>query len=172
MAPVELPEVELMRKRAEQMLRGRTITAFWVKSTERGAEGNTVVDASDAELAKLVGRRIQACVRRAKFIWFELDQPPYPFFTFTLDGDFHFYSTEADRPYSACVEFTIDGVDRFAFGSIRRLCTRIRVGTLEGARLELPPPPADLQYPLPFGCTPPRLTAPSSIPVIPAGARG
>ena len=69
----ELPEVEVVRAGLEPAVAGATIEGVEVlepRSLRRHGGG-----ADDFE-ARLVGRRMRSAVRRGKFLWFPLDDPP------------------------------------------------------------------------------------------------
>jgi formamidopyrimidine-DNA glycosylase len=81
----ELPEVEMARRLAERVARGRTI-----------AEVRCVADPIVYERlaparirGALVGRRVTGVGRHGKHFWLELDRRPWPVFHFGMTGGLH-----------------------------------------------------------------------------------
>ncbi len=114
----ELPEVECWGRRvAERACVGRTIQKVVVDPKE------TIVieGVPPRKLAqKLLGRRVEACHRRGKQMWWTLDRGPHPLWHFGMTGGFHHYREEAERPRFLKVELHLDDGNRFAFADARR----------------------------------------------------
>jgi len=121
----ELPEVECWGRRvAEKHCLGRTIRAVYAKPDER-----IVIDGvSPRKFASaLKGRRVEACHRRGKQMWWTLsDGGPSPLWHFGMTGAFRHYDKVADRPKFLKVELTLDDGTRFGFVDPRRF-GRIRL---------------------------------------------
>jgi formamidopyrimidine-DNA glycosylase len=79
----ELPEVEVARRLARRLARGRRIVAV------RCADDPLVLDGvSPARLRRaLLGRRVIGAGRRGKHFWLELDRRPWPCFHFGMSGE-------------------------------------------------------------------------------------
>ncbi len=80
----ELPEVEYGRKLCEQIAVGRRIAKV-------NARDDDIVYAGvqPAAVARaLLGRRVERARRRGKYLWWELDERPWPSFHFGMTGAF------------------------------------------------------------------------------------
>jgi formamidopyrimidine-DNA glycosylase len=80
----ELPEVEYGRKLAADVALGQTMTSV-VCADDPIVFCNLKPDRAHA---KLFGRRVDAVKRRGKYLWFELDERPWPVFHFGMTGSF------------------------------------------------------------------------------------
>jgi len=129
----ELPEVECWGRRvAEAACVGRVIESVYADAAER-----IVIDGvSPGTLARrLKGRRVEACHRRGKQMWWTLDRGPHPLWHFGMTGAFHVYDTPSERPRFLKVELRLDDGRRFGFADARRF-GRVR---LRDAPLAEPP---------------------------------
>lgn len=140
----ELAEVEFGRKVAERVALGNKITEA------RAAEDDIVfAGLSAAEVqSKLRGRTVLATHRHGKYIWFELDQRPWPLFHFGMTGAFRVQGKdplelaaspkEPDRawpPRFTKIHLVFEGGGELVMTNARRL-GRIRL--LEDPRAERP----------------------------------
>ncbi|MBZ0114755.1 MAG: hypothetical protein K8J08_19995 [Thermoanaerobaculia bacterium] len=80
----ELPEVERSRRRVSAVVVGRTIERVSCDDDSIVFEGV----APRAVEKALHGRRVEAVHRKGKYLWFELDQRPWPIFHFGMTGSF------------------------------------------------------------------------------------
>jgi formamidopyrimidine-DNA glycosylase len=78
----ELPDVEMARRLAERVARGRRIVDVEVAPDPLVYEGVTPRRIRQA----LVGRRVLGVGRHGKHFWLELDRPPWPVFHFGMTG--------------------------------------------------------------------------------------
>ena len=118
----ELPEVETARRLLERHLLGRCIVrAATVRDT-------IVYDGVSARrfASAVRGRRVEAVQRRGKYMYLDLDRPPYPVFHFGMTGRFFAYRHLGDRPRFWKVELLTDRGVRLAMTNARRL-GRIRL---------------------------------------------
>jgi formamidopyrimidine-DNA glycosylase len=120
----ELPEAECWGRRvAERACRGETIVEAWADPKER----IVIADVTPAKLAKaLTGRRVEACHRKGKQMWWTLDRGPHPLWHFGMTGGFRVVEAGEDRPRFTKVELTLGNGRRFAFTDPRRF-GRIRL---------------------------------------------
>ena len=80
----ELPEVEYGRKVADSAATGNIIEQAWAAD-----DAIVFCKRSAREVERLLtGRRVHAVKRRGKYLWFELDQRPWPVFHFGMTGAF------------------------------------------------------------------------------------
>jgi formamidopyrimidine-DNA glycosylase len=81
----ELPEVEMARRLAERLARGRRIVGVHVTPDPIVYEGVPPARFRRA----LVGRRVLGVGRHGKHFWLELDRRPWPVFHFGMTGGLH-----------------------------------------------------------------------------------
>lgn len=81
----ELPEVERGRRIAERAAAGRRIERVVCSDDRIVYKGVTPARFRRS----LTGRRVVASHRRGKYLWFELDERPWPVFHFGMTGAFH-----------------------------------------------------------------------------------
>ena len=119
----ELPEAECWGRRfAERACAGRTIESVWAKPDER----IVIADVSPTELAgALTGRRVEACHRKGKQMWWTLTEGSdgearQPLWHFGMTGRFRVVEPGEDRPRFTKVELSLDDGRRFAFVDPRR----------------------------------------------------
>ena len=119
----ELPEAECWGRRvAERACGGRVIEKVWAKPDER----IVIADVSPKELAAaLTGRRVEACHRKGKQMWWTLSpradgEARQPLWHFGMTGRFREYGASDDRPRFTKVELTLEDGRRFAFVDPRR----------------------------------------------------
>ena len=80
----ELPEVELGRKLASGVARGRVIEKVWCDQDDL-----VFCDASPRKMKRsLTRRKVLEVKRRGKQLWFVLDRGPHPLFHFGMTGAF------------------------------------------------------------------------------------
>jgi formamidopyrimidine-DNA glycosylase len=118
----ELPEVETGRRIADRALKGRVIETVAVTDDRIVFAGVT----PKRFAAALRGRKVIATHRRGKYIWFELDQRPWPLFHYGMSGRFDVYSDAKDRPSYWKVELVAADGTRLSMRNPRRL-GRIRL---------------------------------------------
>ncbi len=118
----ELPEVETGRRLAERALKGRVIENVAVADDRIVFDGVTPKRFASA----LRGRKIIDTHRRGKYIWFELDQTPWPLFHYGMSGRFDVYRDVSERPSYWKVELLMAGGTRLSMRNPRRL-GRIRL---------------------------------------------
>ncbi|KAF2323213.1 hypothetical protein GH714_034200 [Hevea brasiliensis] len=73
----ELPEVEAARRAIEEHCLGKRIKKAIIANDPKVIDG---VSPSDFEAA-LVGKTLISALRKGKNLWFQLDSPPFPFFS-------------------------------------------------------------------------------------------
>jgi formamidopyrimidine-DNA glycosylase len=81
----ELPEVEMARRLAERLARGRRIVGVHVTPDPLVYEGVAPARFRRA----LIGRRVLGVGRHGKHFWLELDRRPWPVFHFGMTGGLH-----------------------------------------------------------------------------------
>jgi formamidopyrimidine-DNA glycosylase len=118
----ELPEVERARRLAQRHLQGKRIT------TVRTVSDDIVYDRVTPRqfAARLRGERVQGVHRRGKYIWLELERPPFPLFHFGMTGSFRVYHRPGERPRFWKVEIVAEDQTHLAMPNARRL-GRIRL---------------------------------------------
>lgn len=88
----ELPEVEKGRRLAERVAEGRRVI-----DVRCARDAIVFEDLSPVRVRRaLLGRRVRAVRRRGKYIWFELDERPWPLFHFGMTGAFR---TRDEEPF-------------------------------------------------------------------------
>lgn len=118
----ELPEVERGRRLAERHLAGKRI-----KSVRTVADEIVYQGVSPRQFAvRLRGQSVRAVHRRGKYIWMELDGPPFPLFHFGMTGSFRVYRDPHERPRFWKVEIVTEDRTFLAMPNARRL-GRIRL---------------------------------------------
>lgn len=80
----ELPEVERARKLVGAVAAGRRIERVWCDDDRIVFAGVTPATVQK----KLQGRTIESVGRKGKYLWFVLDQRPWPLFHFGMTGSF------------------------------------------------------------------------------------
>jgi formamidopyrimidine-DNA glycosylase len=125
----ELPEVERGRRLADKLLCGKRIE-------KAAAARDTIVytGVSPRRFAHaLCGRRVLSTHRKGKYIWFALDERPWPVFHFGMSGSFRVYDHPGERPrFWKCETIAEDGT-RLAMVNKRRL-GRIRLLHARGSK--------------------------------------
>ncbi|HEV8253263.1 MAG TPA: DNA-formamidopyrimidine glycosylase family protein [Vicinamibacteria bacterium] len=118
----ELPDVEAARRVAERALGGKRI----VRATA-AADPIVFDDASPRRVAAaLRGRRVRGVGRKGKYLWFELDERPWPVLHFGMTGSFRVYEAASQRPRFWKLELVAEDGTRLAMRDVRRF-GRIRL---------------------------------------------
>lgn len=118
----ELPEVERERRRVVPALVGKRLAGVATRD-----DRIVFCDIAPRTFArKISGATVVDIHRWGKYIWFEMDRPPYPVLHFGMTGSFRVYEDVADRPRFWKVEFKAEDGMRVAMTNARRL-GRIRL---------------------------------------------
>lgn len=113
----ELPEVETWRKLAESHIGGKRVDSVSVQNDRliyREVSPQTVA-------RKLRGRTVLTPHRRGKYLWFELDRPPYPVFHFGMGGGFLIYFEGEERPKWWKLDIRMDDGTHLVYRNVRRI---------------------------------------------------
>ncbi len=80
----ELPEVETCRRKIEKAIKGKTVADVTVHPDKLIFRGK-----SPAAVKKVfLHAKIKKCLRRGKYIWFEMDSGPWPVFHLGMTGSY------------------------------------------------------------------------------------
>jgi len=117
----ELNDVEIARRKLERCCKGKTITSV---STQPDALVFTV-DTTKFE-KKLTNRKVLQVRRKGKYLWLELDKPPFPTFHFGMTGKFEVKPKEDKEKFKWPPEYwkctlTLNTGIELAYTNVRRL---------------------------------------------------
>jgi formamidopyrimidine-DNA glycosylase len=89
----ELAEVETFRRKIEKIVKNKTI-----KEVEAIPDKVVFEKKSPGEIRKfLLDRKVKKCCRKGKYLWFELDKPPWPVFHLGMTGSYIISDTPPDK---------------------------------------------------------------------------
>ncbi|WPU63536.1 DNA-formamidopyrimidine glycosylase [Peredibacter starrii] len=89
----ELPEVETFRRQIDKKLRGKTITDVHVRPDKLIFAGKSQAFVKKA----FIGAKITKCLRKGKYIWFEMNKEILPVFHLGMTGSYIISDTLPDK---------------------------------------------------------------------------